>query len=127
MTALRREPAGPLRVHVLESAAEMAALGDAWETLQRDAAVASIFASFDWQSAWWRAYGANRALRLVVAYAGDAPVGILPLYVQKVNVMRWPVRILRFVGSGGDTAPDDLGPVLAAATRTRSRARSPTP
>ena len=49
-----------------------------------------------------------------MAYAGDALIGILPTWVDTIRVLRRPVRLLRLVGIGGDTAPDDLGPILAA-------------
>ncbi|MCU1279089.1 MAG: cellulose biosynthesis protein [bacterium] len=106
---------GALCVRVIESAAELASLGDAWEALQQDARVTSVFASFDWQKAWWDSYGRGRPLRLLLAFAGEALVGILPTYIDTMEILRRPVRVLRFVGSGGDTTPDDLGPVLAAA------------
>jgi CelD/BcsL family acetyltransferase involved in cellulose biosynthesis len=102
-----------MRVRVIDSAADFTALGVTWEALQKDAAVTSVFASFDWQEAWWRVYGRGQQLRLLVALAGEAVVGILPLYIETVRMLRWPVRMLRFVGTGGDTFPDDLGPVLA--------------
>jgi CelD/BcsL family acetyltransferase involved in cellulose biosynthesis len=109
-----RHRAAPVRVRVIDSAAELTALAEPWEALQRDAAITSVFASFDWQNAWWATYGRGQPLRVFVAYAGDALVGILATWVQTLTVLRRPVRLLRFVGVGGDTAPDDLGPILAA-------------
>ncbi|MDB4969226.1 MAG: cellulose biosynthesis protein [Myxococcales bacterium] len=109
-----RHAAAPVRVRVIESALGLGALEESWEALQRDAAITSVFASFDWQKAWWDVYGRGRPLRLLVAFAGEELVGILPLYVETVQVLRRPVRLLRFVGTGGDTSPDDLGPILAA-------------
>ena len=46
--------------------------------------------------------------------SGDTLVGILPIYVQTEVMLGCSVRLLRFVGSGGDTSPDDLGPILTA-------------
>ncbi len=105
--------AHPVRVHVVDSPAGLAALAAAWETLSEQAAVTSVFASYDWQAAWWAAYGKGQPLRVLVASAGDAVVGILPLYVHTAAMLRLPVRQLRLVGTGGDTYPDDLGPLLA--------------
>jgi CelD/BcsL family acetyltransferase involved in cellulose biosynthesis len=105
---------GAVAVRVLEAEAEFASLEGAWERLQAGAAVTSVFATFEWQYLWWKAYGGGRPLRLLVATSDGEVVGILPLYVGTERVARWPVRLLRFVGTGGDTSPDDLGPVLAA-------------
>jgi CelD/BcsL family acetyltransferase involved in cellulose biosynthesis len=103
-----------MRVDVIDSGAEFASLEGAWERLQAGAAAASVFASFDWQHLWWRTYGRGAPLRLLVARDGGAVVGLLALYVATDRVASWPVRLLRLVGTGGDTSPDDLGPVLAA-------------
>jgi len=105
-------------IRVAESMSELAALEPEWERLQGDAAVASVFASFDWLHLWWKAYHGGRPLRLMLASAGGELVGILPLYVDSVPMLRFPVRLLRLVGTGGDTSPDDLGPVLARGRET---------
>lgn len=103
-----------MHVRVIDSEAEFASLGPAWERLQAGAATASIFTTFDWQHLWWKTYGRGAPLRLLVATDGAEVIGLLALYVSTERVMRCPVRLLRFVGTGGDTSPDDLGPVLAA-------------
>ena len=103
-----------MHVRVIDSDAEFASLEGAWERLQEGAAVASVFASFDWQHLWWKVYGRGAPLRLLVATDGAEVVGLLALYVSTERIMGCPARLLRFVGTGGDTSPDDLGPVLAA-------------
>lgn len=102
-----------MRIQVLESASEMAALEEVWERLQASATDTSVFMSFSWQALWWRTYGAGRSLKLFVAVADGAVVGVLPLYLETVALLRFPVRQLRLLGTGGDTSPDDLGPVFA--------------
>lgn len=82
--------------------------------MQQRTSETSIFETFHWQHLWWQTYGKGRPLRVLVATVGDAMVGVLALYVSTVQTMRYPVRMLRLVGNGGDTAPDDLGPNLAA-------------
>lgn len=103
-----------VQVRVVESGAELAGLATQWEALQKDAPTTSVFASFDWQKVWWESYGRGQPLRLVLASEHGALVGILPLYIQTLPMLRYPVRLLRFVGTGGDTFPDDLGPILRA-------------
>jgi len=110
---------GAIQVSVVDSDAGFAALAADWEALQADAKLTSIFESFDWQHLWWQSYGRGRALRVLVARDGGVRdggviVGLLALHIETVPMLRYPVRQLRFVGTGGDTFPDDLGPVLAA-------------
>ncbi len=102
-----------LQLEVVATEAEFAALAAEWEALQTSAQVTSVFETFDWQYLWWRTYARGRPLRLVLARSAGALVGILPLFVDTVTIAS-PVRLLRLVGTGGDTSPDDLGPLLAA-------------
>jgi CelD/BcsL family acetyltransferase involved in cellulose biosynthesis len=106
-----RAPA-PVRVRVIKTDAEFAALAADWERLQSGAALTSIFQTFDWLHLWWTFYGRGRPLSVLVATAGAETVGVLAVYVETVTIFHVPVRLLRFVGTGGDTTPDDLGPVL---------------
>jgi CelD/BcsL family acetyltransferase involved in cellulose biosynthesis len=106
---------GSLQIDVVTSDAEFASLSQAWEALQGGARVTSVFETFDWQYLWWRHYGRGRPLRLILARSAGALVGILPLFIDVDAVtIAAPTRLLRLVGTGGDTSPDDLGPVLAA-------------
>jgi CelD/BcsL family acetyltransferase involved in cellulose biosynthesis len=102
-----------LSVRLLKSEAEFASLAPDWNHLHAVCDAASVFNSWVWQFNWWKLYGARQPLRILVAWEGDEVVGILALYVQTQRVLGAPVRILRLVGTEGDTHPDDLGPVLA--------------
>lgn len=103
----------PILIRLVESLSDFAALAEAWERLEGEATIGSVFETFDWQHLWWQSYGRDQPLKIFVATAGDAVVGVLAIYVQTQAMLRIPARLLRFVGTGGDTSPDDLGPVLA--------------
>jgi len=102
-----------LAVQFLTSNEEFARLAPEWNRLHASAKAASVFNSWLFQYQWWQVYGADQPLRILVALDRGETVGILGLYIQRVVVLGVPVRLLRFVGSGADTHPDDLGPVLA--------------
>jgi CelD/BcsL family acetyltransferase involved in cellulose biosynthesis len=104
---------GELELSVVESRIEFEALAHEWESLLERARLASVFETHDWQYLWWKNYGDDRPLRLVTAKRSGELVGVLPLYIERQTVLRVPVRVLRLVGTGGDTSPDDLGPLLA--------------
>ncbi|HET9931006.1 MAG TPA: hypothetical protein VFQ35_09975, partial [Polyangiaceae bacterium] len=108
--ASSRSQRGDVTVRVVDTSSEFRELATQWEELQRDAAITSVFETHDWQYLWWSTYGRGQPLRLLIATSQGRLVGVLPLYVQVQNPLRYPVRVLRFVGVGGDTAPDDLGP-----------------
>jgi len=104
---------GELAVQFLTSNEEFARLAPEWNRLHARAKAASVFNSWLFQYQWWQVYGAQQPLRILVALERGETVGIVALYVQRVVMLGVPVRVLRFVGSGGDTHPDDLGPLLA--------------
>jgi CelD/BcsL family acetyltransferase involved in cellulose biosynthesis len=93
------------------------ALGAEWERLHAASETSSVFNSWLVQHVWWQVYGRGRRLRVFVARDGGELVGILPLYLQRSSVAGIPVRRLRLVGTGVDTYPDDLGPVLSPCSR----------
>jgi CelD/BcsL family acetyltransferase involved in cellulose biosynthesis len=101
-------------VEFITSADELARLAPEWNRMHEQAAAASIFNSWIWQYQWWQVYGRGQPLRILVARDAERTLGILALYVQRATTLGVPVRLLRFVGTGADTHPDDLGPVLAA-------------
>ncbi|HET7197485.1 MAG TPA: GNAT family N-acetyltransferase [Burkholderiales bacterium] len=101
-----------IAVEVLAGADAFAALAPDWNRLHAEARLASVFNSWIWQFQWWQVYGAGRPLRLLVAREGGQVLGLLALYVQSTRILGMPVRVLRLVGTGGDTNPDDLGPLL---------------
>ncbi len=75
---------------------------DQWNELAERSG--SIFATWEWATAWWRHFGQGGELLLLRCGDPREPLAILPLCRSR----RGPLRILRFIGHGpGDT----LGPV----------------
>lgn len=107
------QPELKIGVWAVRNPGDFVAIAAEWDRLHAEAAVASVFNSWMWQYAWWTLYGSGRRLNLLVASRGSAIVGILPLYAETVTAFGLSVRMLRFIGCGGDTHPDDIGPLLA--------------
>ena len=101
------------RVRCLTAETAFAELAIDWNRLHEQTAAASVFNSWLWQYHWWRVYGRGQPLRVLAAQRGDQVIGILALYLGTERALGWPVRVLKLVGTGADTNPDDLGPVLA--------------
>jgi len=105
--------AARLRVVELNSDDAFAAMRDRWCALHERALHASIFNGWTWQHAWWRHYGDGHRLCILEAVIDGETVGILPLWIERQRRFKWlPVRFMRPVGTGGNTAPDDLEPLL---------------
>lgn len=104
-----------MKLAVVDSDAQLRALRADWRSLSVQDPRASIFTSWDWQVAWWRHYGRARTLHVLVASEAGRVTGILPLYRERARVSRLvPLTRIRFIGTGGDTSPDYLGPLCRA-------------
>lgn len=101
-------------VTLVETTDDLAELRETWDSLQQRAAETSVFTSWEWQYHWWLTYGTGHRLRVVIACEEGRPAGILPLYLRRERLRAGlEASVLRFLGTGGDTHPDDLGPILA--------------
>jgi hypothetical protein len=70
-------------VREINDPAELAPLRPAWEALVERTAGASFAHTLDWLSIYWKHYGADKRLRVLVVYDDADLVGILPLAVWK--------------------------------------------
>jgi CelD/BcsL family acetyltransferase involved in cellulose biosynthesis len=122
MSAVRRSVR--IVVRTIDSAEGFASLASLWNRVHEAAATASIFNTWTWQHEWWKVYGGAQPLRILVATEGVRTLGIAALYIQRTTVAGVAVRNLRFVGTGGDTHPDDMGPIIAARARAADTARA---
>ncbi len=69
-----------------------------------------MFNSWYWNRLWWQHYGDLGELCTLVVRIDNVVEGIAPLYRCKTRALKLhTVETLRFIGSGGDTSPDDLG------------------
>lgn len=102
-----------MNVRRVDDVAGFEALRPEWDRLLGIAPVASVFMSWEWLFTWWKYYGARHRLAILVAEHDGRVAGILPAYVRNDRVFGvFPIRVLRFLGTGGDTAPDDLDALL---------------
>jgi CelD/BcsL family acetyltransferase involved in cellulose biosynthesis len=92
-----RETDGNVRLERIERLED---LRDDWERLAE--ATAHPFATFEWNSEWWRRFGAGRELySFACRDAAGTVVAILPLYVGLTR----PLRVARFLGYGDLASP----------------------
>jgi CelD/BcsL family acetyltransferase involved in cellulose biosynthesis len=105
--------ATPLAIEIAAGATAFDELREDWRTLHDADPNATVFCSWEWTATWWRHYGKGQPLRIVTIRADGQLVGVGALYVQRqVTYAGMTARVLRWVGTGGDTSPDDLGPLF---------------
>src|SRR5437879_11335679 len=118
--------ADSMTVRALDSMEDLEALADSWKDLLRRDPHATVFASWELAWHWWQHYGQGQPLRLFVVEHSGSVMGILPLYEQRVRLFPGiGIRVLRLIGTGGDTQPDYLGPLLEPACADAGSSNGP--
>jgi CelD/BcsL family acetyltransferase involved in cellulose biosynthesis len=94
--------AEPLRIRVYRNLDELESLLPSWQELLAAYPLATTFSTWEWLSAWWRAFGNGREL-LVLSFLGPNSelVGLAPLSIEPhAFVPGLPLRLLRLMGDG---------------------------
>jgi CelD/BcsL family acetyltransferase involved in cellulose biosynthesis len=108
-----------MEVRVIRSTEQFDSVSTDWNELIESAETASIFMTWEWNFHWWQHYGKDQDLSIVTVWDNKRIKAILPLYLQQSSVFRtWKVKTARFIGTGGDTSPDYLGPILDPTSAT---------
>lgn len=110
-----------MQFSIIATSDALAGLKDRWGDLVERSPDCSVFQTFSWQTIWWRIFGRGRDLRVILAEDEGRLVGLLPVYIERTDLVpAIGLRKLRLIGYGGDTAPDDIGPLLSADDRDRA-------
>ena len=56
-----------------------------WAELVDRARFSSVFQSYEWNAAWWRAFGEGHALNLLLCLRGETLVGVAPMMVRNAT------------------------------------------
>lgn len=107
-----------LRIKELTSVDEFSKLGDSWQALAAQDDQAGLFNDWAWNSLWWEHYGHLGELLVLLVYEGEQLVGIGPFYRGQRRALGLKMcDTLQFIGTGGDTSPDDLNILVLASKR----------
>jgi CelD/BcsL family acetyltransferase involved in cellulose biosynthesis len=95
----------PPIVRVVHELGGLEGLRSQWENLLARVPTASTFCTWEWLSAWWVAYGANRELTTLAFFDSERLVAMAPLAFDRCRVAGgWSVRRVRLMGDGsGDS------------------------
>jgi CelD/BcsL family acetyltransferase involved in cellulose biosynthesis len=86
--------------------AALTALREEWDALVGRAEQATIYQTWEWNDAWWRAYARGKRLRLLLVHDGPDLIGLAPFYSSRH--LGTPLRRLAFVGTGASDYLDVL-------------------
>jgi len=104
-----------MNIELIRSETDFFALREQWDTLVDAAVYPNAFTTFDWQSVWWNWYGKNTdhgELFVLLLRKDDELVGIVPFYRRWRRTPFFLGKHLNFIGYGGRTCPEYLGPIV---------------
>jgi len=109
-----------LHIQLITGEQEFAALAVQWQALAAQDEQAGIFNDWQWNSLWWQHYKHLGELYVLLVYSDERLVGLAPLYRNDSKAMRFfRQNTLRFIGTGGDTSPDDVNIVASSEHRAQ--------
>ena len=81
-----------------------------WNSLFPGTPNATFFHTFDWLDTYWRHFGHDQKLRVLIVYAAGEPLGILPLCVRTETYRLSKVRVLTYPLDNWSTWYGPIGP-----------------
>ncbi|MBN2474338.1 MAG: GNAT family N-acetyltransferase [Pirellulales bacterium] len=99
-----------IRVDEVNDIYELAGYRLHWSSLLPQTPNATFFQSLDWLETYWRHFGGNERLRVLVVSSDARPVGILPLVVRTETTRVGPVRVLTYPLHDWGTFYAPIGP-----------------
>lgn len=87
------------RIELISDIDELMELKESWNKLS-GISESTIFQTFTWNKTWWKCFGENKQLFIVVMYSGKELTGILPCFLDPINFLgRNIYTCLRFLGT----------------------------
>ncbi len=83
-------------IREINDANELEELRLLWAALLPVTPGASFFHSLDWLQVYWKHFGSDQRMRVLVVSVADKPVGILPLVVRRESTRIGGVRLLTY-------------------------------
>lgn len=99
----------------IRSLEELAPYRMAWNALWQRTPGATFFQTYDWLELYWKHFGDDQQLRVLVVTACGEPIGIVPLCERTENFRLGRVRVLTYPLDHWGTWFGPVGPNVAAA------------
>lgn len=85
-----------------------------WNSMFAGTPNATFFLTYDWLDTYWRHFGNDQKLRVLIVYSAGEPLGILPLCVRTEPYRLSKVRVLTYPLDNWSTWYGPIGPNPAA-------------
>jgi len=89
-----------LKLVILENFDQFINLEGEWNKTLNKSKDNNIFSTWEWLYCWWRHFGKNKQLRIILATEGDTLIGMAPLMISKYSILKFGNFIkLEFIGT----------------------------
>jgi len=99
-----------VKVRTIANTDEFLGIEGVWNRVLSQSEADTVFLTWEWISNWWKTYGAEKQLRVVLVTddVGET-IGIAPLYLRTRRIMKGiSLREMSLIGTGEDVSPDYL-------------------
>ncbi len=90
----------PIRITLIEGLDTLWPRKNEWNALVSKDQMGTIFQTFEWHYSWWKTFGNDFKLLLLLAEKGDELIGIAPLMVDEIQILGCRQKIVKFIGTG---------------------------
>ena len=84
-------------------------LKDVWNRLLAGSDFKNIFLTFDWLRTWWKIFGDDKELYVLVVKSDAEIIGIAPLMLERSKRLGRTVKVIKFVGTPSVDYGDFIG------------------
>lgn len=90
----------PIQITLIEDFETIWSRRNDWNALVEKDQMGTIFQTFEWHYSWWKTFGNNFQLLLLLAERSGELIGIAPLMLDEIRMLGYKKRIVRFIGAG---------------------------
>jgi CelD/BcsL family acetyltransferase involved in cellulose biosynthesis len=87
-----------IKIREINDTYEFLGLKQQWETLL-SYCNHTVFSTWEWLTTWWKHFGADKGLLLLIAEDDGVPIGIAPLMYSSLKAYGFPIRKVEFIGT----------------------------
>ncbi len=87
-----------LTISKIDSFDELLSLEKEWNSLLDRTTTNKSFLRFEWICNWWRLFGSNKQLFILLVKEDDKPIGIAPLMISHERKFNMTINKLEFIG-----------------------------
>lgn len=93
-----------LTYEIINSSKQFIAISEEWDVLASKQKWPNVFSDFSWIESWWRHFGSDKTLHIVLARLSGVLIGIVPLFYSS----KYVINMMQFIGRPGADYSDIL-------------------